>query len=371
MYPYNVEKKGVGMTAADLEGKVITVLGPVEPWALGIALPHEHILADMTAYFVEPMEATEKKMAYANVSIENLHWIHTHLMGNRDDLIMSDENCAIDELMRFKKAGGGAVVDMSCIGLGRDPLGLNRIARATGLHIIMGAGYYVACSHPADLKEKNEQEIAEGIVHEILLGVGDTGVRAGIIGEVGCSMPLDDGERKVLRASAVAQRRTGVAINIHPSRSDELLLESIEILKKSGADLSRVVISHAGHFGFSEETIRKAARDGCYLEFDTFGHPALPVECFKHEERLLEMPSDVQRIYHIRDLIEEGFLDKILISQDCCFKHKYVKYGGYGYAHILEHIVPWMKQRCITDEQIHTMLVENPKRVLTLKKMRK
>ena len=112
--------------------------------------------------------------------------------------------------------------------------------------------------------------------------------------------------------------------------------------------------------------IRKIAGAGCFIEFDTFGHPALPVECFTHEDVLLEMPSDVERIYYIRELIEEGFLDRILVSQDCCFKHKYVRYGGYGYAHIIEHIMPWMRQRGITEDQIHTIAVENPKRILTL-----
>lgn len=348
----------------NVEGRALTVLGPVDTESLGITLSHEHILTDVTALFTVPEEATGRRMAYEHVSIENLYWIHTHLMGNKDDLLMNNEELAIDEVMRFKRAGGDTIIEMSCVGLGRDPLGLRRISRATGLNIIMGAGYYIGCSHPEELKEKSEDEIADEIVKDIMLGVGDTGVRAGIIGEIGCSMPLIEGERKVLRASAVAQRRTGASINVHPSRSDELLLEIKEILEKSGADLGRVIISHAGHFGYSEETIRELADSGCYIEFDTFGHPALPIECFSHEERLLEMPSDVQRIYHIIELIKKGYLEQILLSQDCCFKHKYVKYGGFGYAHINEHITPWMKQRGVTDEQIHTMVVDNPKNVL-------
>ena len=352
------------MTSNDIEGKVLTVLGLVDAETLGITLSHEHILADISAYFVEPQEATEKRMAYAPVSIENLGWIYTHLMGNKDDLNMSDEELAIDEVMRFKKTGGGTIIEMSCIGLGRDPVGLKRISLTTGLNVIMGAGYYVECSHPEELSKMSEEGIGQVMVRDILNGVGDTGIHAGIIGELGCSLPLSDGERKVLRASAYAQRKTGAAINIHPSRSDKTLLEIKMILLDAGADLHRVIISHAGHFGYKEETIKELADTGCYIEFDTFGHPALPIECFTDEERLLEMPSDVQRIYHIIELIEEGYLEQILLSQDCCFIHKYVKYGGFGYAHITEHIIPCMKQRGITEEQIHTMVVENPKDVL-------
>ena len=359
---------GLFMKRSDIEGKALTVLGLVNPEDLGITLAHEHILLDITALFSEPEEATERRMAYEPVSVENLNWVYTHMMRNKDDLLMSDEELAIEELMRFKKVGGDTVVEVSCNGLGRDPMGLKRIARATGLNIVMGAGYYIGCSQPEYLKKRSEDEIAEEIVRDIFVGVRDTGIHCGIIGEIGCSMPLEEGERKVLRASALAQRRTGASINIHPSRSDELLLESVEILEKSGVDLNRVIISHAHHFGFKKNTLIKLMKAGCNISFDTFGHPALPVECFKHEKRLLEMPCDVQRIYRIREFVNEGFVDRILISQDCCFKHKYVKYGGFGYAHIIEHIIPWMKQRDITEEQINAITVENPKRVLTFVK---
>jgi phosphotriesterase-related protein len=354
------------MLGSEARGKALTVLGPVEVDSLGITLPHEHVLMDITAYFAEPKEATERRLAYQPVSMENLHWVCTHMMSNRDDLIMDDEELAIRELMRFKKAGGDTIVDMSCIGMGRDPQGLQRVSRATGLNIIMGTGYYVGRSHPPELKNMSTEQIADAIVKDITVGVGRSGIRAGIIGETGCSFPLEDGEKKVLRASARAQRETGVAVNVHPSRDDRSLMEIISILDEGGADLRRVVISHVGHFGFTDETLVQLAKAGCYLEFDTFGHPALPVEAFEAERRLLEMPSDAQRIYHLRRFIELGYIDQILISQDCCFKHKYVAYGGFGYAHILEHIIPWMRDRGITAEQINRMVVHNPKRVLEI-----
>ena len=349
------------------KGKIITVLGAIDSSEIGITLPHEHILMDLSAYFSEPDETTEKKMAYEKVSLNNLHWIHTHLMGNQDDVVLNDEKLAADELLRFKKSGGKTVVELSCVGLGRDPLGLKRIAIETGLNIVMGAGYYVGCSHPENIRKMDAEEIADEIVKDITIGVGQTGVRAGIIGEIGCSHPFEDAERKIVLASAIAQKATGVAINIHPSRHDESLIEIINILERGGANLQRTVISHLGHFGYSAETIEEVAKAGCYLEFDTFGHPALPVDTFKSGEgRLLEMPSEVQRINHIKTLIEKGYAEKILISQDCCFKHKLTNYGGYGYAHILEHIVPWMQERGITDQQIELFLIRNPEKMLRI-----
>ena len=131
--------------------------------------------------------------------------------------------------------------------------------------------------------------------------------------------------------------------------------------------MERVVISHAEHFPFSDETLFKVLDEGCFLEFDTFGHPALPIETFKEEGKLLEMPSDAARIYRLRMYIKKGFVDKLLMSQDCCFKHKYIEYGGYGYAHILRDVVRWMRQREIKDEDINKILINNPKKILEIK----
>ena len=351
------------MNQGELTGKVQTVLGIIDADSLGVTLPHEHLLFDFSATFVEPTEASERGLAHQPLTLENLYWVQLHRSNNADNLKLTDEQLAIKEALLYKWAGGDTIVELTSIGIARDPLGLARIARATGLNVIMGSGYYTGLSHPPELATKTEKEITEEIVRDIMVGVGDTRVRAGIIGEVGCSIPLEDNERKVLRASAAAQRRTGAAINIHPSCSNDIVLEIIKILGDAGADLSRTVISHInGFFQFSPATCRKIADAGCYIEFDTFGHPVLPM--ITTEGRLLGRRSEVDRINEIKCLIDEGYLNHILISQDICFKHCYVTYGGAGYAHILRNLMPWMRLGGISDKQIHTMMVENPKRVL-------
>jgi phosphotriesterase-related protein len=238
----------------------------------------------------------------------------------------------------------------------------------------MATGYFLASSHPPELATKTEEEITQEMVRDITVGVGDTGVRAGII-KLGLGMPWEDSERKVMRACAAAQQRTGVAINIHPSWSDELVLETIKILGDAGADLSRIVISHLDGicYPFSPATIRKIADAGCYIEFDTFGHPVLPFlpssttpgRVITTEGRLIGRRSEVDRINAIKCLIDDGYLNHILISHDIGYKHCYATCGGAGYAHILRNLVPWMRLAGISDEQIHTMMVENPKRVLS------
>ena len=352
------------MRQGELTGKAQTVLGLIDADSLGVTMAHEHVFSDASAYFVEPTEAGDKKLAHEPVRLDNLRWVRNHCMSNVDNMQLTDEQLAIKEIMLFKMAGGGTVVDMTCIGLHRDPLGLVRVSKATGVNIIMGAGYYVALSHPPELADMSEEEIAEGIVRDIMVGVGDTGVRAGIIGEIGCSLPLEDSERRVLRACAIAQRRTGAAINIHPSPSDDLALEIIKILDDAGADLGHTVISHVHPWSFSLTTLHTLADAGCYIEYDNFGQEVAEIRPL-YFGRLLDFSSPVRRIEDIMQLIADGYLNHILVSQDVCFKFNLVTYGGCGYAHILRDIVPFMRHKGMSDEQINTLLVENPKRALT------
>ncbi len=356
------------MRQGELTGKVQTVLGTIDADSLGVTLPHEHLLLDGPRFFVEPTEANEKRLAHQPITLENLYWVKLHAFNHADNLKLTDEQLAIKEALLYKWAGGDTIVELTPIGLCRDPLGLARIARATGLNVVMGSGYYIGLSHPPELATKTEEEITEEIVRDIMVGVGDTGVHAGIIGEIGCSTPLEDSERKVLRASATAQRRTGAALNIHPTMSEYGVLEIIKILGDAGADLSRTVISHQENLGINTRTTiyRKLVDAGCYIEFDTLGFAVVPLLTAWTAGRLVGKRSEVDRINEIKRLIDEGYLNHILISQDVGMKICYVTYGGAGYAHILRDIVPWMRLAGISDEQIHTMMVENPKRVLPL-----
>ncbi|UCB46771.1 MAG: TatD family hydrolase [Spirochaetota bacterium] len=349
---------------SDLAGKAQTVFGLIDPESLGITLPHEHLLMDLTkGCFIEPDTASERALAHQPVRMENLYWLHTHWINNVDNMQFLDLELAIKEAHLFKRAGGDTIVEVSNIGLSRDPQGLVSISRATGLNIIMGAGYYVGSSYPPDIAEKSEKEIAQSIVREITVGVDNTGIRAGIIGEIGCSKPLEADEKKVLRACAIAQQQTGAPLSIHPSPDDELVHEIVKILQEAEADMTHTVICHCDIFGLAPDTLDTIADAGCFLEYDNFGQPAGVI--FVFQDRLIETPSDVQRINAIIGLIDKGYLDQILISSDHCYKQLFVTYGGYGYAHVVREVAPWMKLKGMSDEQIHTIMVENPKRFLT------
>src|SRR6267142_6257817 len=168
-----------------LSGQVQTVLGSIGADEIGVTLPHEHLLIDFQVMFVEPTAPRDRERSREPVSLANLGWVRQNFNANLDNLRLVDEQVAQDEILLFKDAGGRTVVDPTPRTLARDPLALARMARATGLHVVIGAGYYVAASHPPDMDRRTVNELAREMIADVTSGVGDTGIRAGLIGEIG------------------------------------------------------------------------------------------------------------------------------------------------------------------------------------------
>lgn len=349
------------MDRVKLKGKIQTVLGLIEPGELGITLPHEHLVSDGSCWFVEPASATEKAMAHHPVTLDLLWWVRYHLFQNLDDMLLLDEEEAVREAMDFKREGGHSIVEMSNLGLGRDPGALARISRATGLNVIMGSGYYLAVSHPPDMDDRSEEQITDEIVEDVMAGTKTGGIRAGLIGEIGCSWPLADNERKSLRAAARAQKLTGAHLNVHPGQHEEAARQIVAILEEAGADLSRTTIDHIDRAVREPKNRLELARSGCYLEYDLFGREGY----YPMKHRMIDLPNDHQRINEIMELMGAGHLNQILISQDIWNKIQRRTYGGWGYGHLLRNTVPVMRAKGLSDHEIHTMMVENPKRAFT------
>lgn len=345
-------------------GMVQTVLGAVHPDDLGVTLMHDHLLVDLTYNLKPPAEAFLRDIFYKPVSLETIGYLKYYGLANRDNAQLLDVDTAIEEVGLYKQHGGSSIVDPTNIGISRDPVSLARIARAAGLNIIMGSSYYVSQSHPTDMSDRTEDDIFAQIVADVTVGVDGTGIRSGIIGEVGCSFPLSDNELKVVRASGRAQRATGAPLYIHPGRDETSPFKIITALRDVGADLSRTVICHVERTVFAKEAFKAIADAGCYLEWDLFGNE----QSMYVLNLAIDMPSDAARMDDIAWMIAQGFGDKIVVSHDICAKTQLLRYGGFGYAYILSAIVPRMRRRGFTEESIHRILVDNPSRVLSFVK---
>jgi phosphotriesterase-related protein len=334
------------------------VLGPIAGEAMGITLPHEHLLIDFEVMFKEPANGGERGLARQPVSLANLGWVRHNFSSNRDNLQLLDEAVARDEALLFKHAGGQTFVDPTNRGLARDPLALARVARATGLNIIMGSGYYVAAAHPPDMDRRTADDIARELVTDLTEGVDGTGVRAGFIGEIGTTWPWTDNEKKVLRASVAAQRETGAALMIHPGRHERLPLAIVDFIRKEGADLDRTIMCHIERTIADPAVLLELAATGVRLEYDLFG---LETSYYPYNPAF-DMPNDGERMRQILLLIERGHLDQILMSHDIAYKHCLTKWGGFGYHHLLVNVIPRLRAKGADDKTVQTLLIDNPRR---------
>ena len=182
-------------------------------------------------------------------------------------------------------------------------------------------------------------------------------MRSGFIGEIGNFWPTNPNTIKVLQASAHAALETGAVVLIHPGFDPDSPPAIIETLTGAGLDPSRIIMGHLDLVPHDFAWLKDLAQSGCYMEWDIFGW----------EDTMAPMPlsSDVESMGNIEYAISEGFGDKILVAHDVCTKMQYTKYGGKGYAHILENIVPRMRKRGFTEESIQSILVGNPKNAVT------
>jgi phosphotriesterase-related protein len=340
----------------------MTVGGQVAVADLGIALPHEHLLIHIPD-FIDLDEETLRGRQNEPVTLENLGWVRQHWTYSRDNLRMTSEPLATAEIARFAAAGGSTVVDVTVPGLGRDPEALARISRATGLHIVMACGAYVAKSHPAWVRDATESQLADVFIAEARDGVGVTRIRPGII-KIGCTWPLDPNEEKALHAAAYAQQRTGLSISLHPGRNRAAPLHIAKILADHGADLRRVVMGHLDGRVQDLDGLRQLGALGLFLELDVFGMETsyFPVPGVTGLDGL----SDAQRLALVRGLIDAGLGSQVLVSHDIGTKHRLAAYGGHGFDHLLSNVIPWMRQKGFTDDEIDMVFIRNPGRALAV-----
>jgi len=339
------------------------VLGPIEPDAVGQTLTHEHIHMDYRNCFVHPTNKDhEKKSKQPEITLGNLGYVRQNPYSHVYNLSFGDEDVAtmIEEVAEYKRLGGDTIVEVTTTGIEPDYEFLKQVSQATGVHIVCSTGYYLGHTLPEDVLNASVDALVEEMVHD--LKIGRNGIKAGCIGEIGCQYPIADCERKSLIAAAKAQALVGCPLIIHPGRDEASPFEIVDILKTAGADLSKTVMSHLDRtfISGSGKLLEYAGSNPTYVEFDLFG-----IEVSHYQNNLqFDFPSDAQRIQEIKLLIEHGYEDRVVIAHDVHTRHRLLKYGGHGYGHILENIVPKMMQRGFTKEVVRKILVDNPKRWL-------
>jgi phosphotriesterase-related protein len=310
-------------------GQAVTVGGPVDPATLGVTLPHEHTAISL--------------------------W---HIPDRWDYWELTrDEPLIVEELGRFRAAGGATLVDLTLPGVGRDPAWLARISKATGLGIVMGCGWYRGAYYPAEARidRRSVDDLADELIGEATNGVGETGIRPGIIGEIGTDKPWVSAlEERVHRAAGRASRRAGLALTTHAVMSD-VGLAQLRIFEEEGADPARVVIGHADSYPSLDYYLGIVGR-GASVEFDFLGMSFTPQE--RHGVgRIVEL---------LCELLQRGHVERVLLSQDVCHNSQLKRYEGNGYVYLAETFLPRLRTAGVSEAEIETMTMANPRRLLTI-----
>lgn len=336
-----------------------TVTGDVDADDLGPTLIHEHIICSVLCYW-EPEVAPA--IAAKKIDLLSLSDIRRHPFAARSNLILDDVETAVDEISKLSAVGGWGVIDATSHGLGRDARAVQLVSEQSGVRVVLGCGYYIRSSHPPGVDERSVPQLAEEMERDILEGIDGTGVRAGVIGEIGAgSYPMDPVERRVMQAAARAQAATGAGMVVHPAPGEASAFEVAKVLDAAGASMDKVVMSHIDErLRGSRTSLRRLADYGCLLGFDTFGR-----EIF-YAGRSRQHPSDAERIQGILDLLDMGLGDRIGLSQDICLRHELSSFGGHGYAHVLMNIVPRLLDAGVPSSAIDQMLVLTPRRFASL-----
>ncbi|AQU66321.1 phosphotriesterase family protein [Streptomyces niveus] len=255
------------------------------------------------------------------------------------------------ELAELREEYGlGLVVELTCRGMGRGPHALARISEESGVPVVAATGWYYEPFHPAEVDGADVGELTAALVREIHDGFGDTGIRPGVLGEIGSHGDVPSGpETRVLLASAHAAVATGLSVATHAQLGHGGRAQ-LELLTGAGLPPHRVSVGHQDLLD-APAVHRELAASGAYVAFDTVGKESYQ--------------SDTTRLRLLLALVEAGHADRVLLSCDIS-RHAYLRSeGGQGYGHLFRSFLPRVRAAGVDEDLIDLMTRRNPLRFLT------
>ncbi|MBE6910952.1 MAG: hypothetical protein E7473_00325 [Ruminococcaceae bacterium] len=338
--------------------KIETVLGPVDSDKLGVIAPHEHFFIDTTFEAQTPNTEEEKILFKQPVGINNIDVLRRNPFLVRDNMVVDDMETIVYEVNRFKKAGGNTIVDLTNIGIKRDLKRIQEVSRRTGVNVIAGCGLYTGLTIPKPYSEMNSDELARWMIKEIKEGDEETGIKPGVIGEIGTSETVEPLEAISLRAVAWANLETKLPIYIHTYPWSRASLDAIKILTAEGVRPDQICICHLD-VEFDTEYLNLVFDTGAYAMFDNFGKEYY----FTAKDAVFSggpFETDLDRVRMIIRMIKEGHTDRLMLATDVCLKSLLHSFGGWSFDHIFTNIVPMMENEGISLEDIDTIINKNP-----------
>ncbi|MFJ9705782.1 phosphotriesterase [Streptomyces sp. NPDC101234] len=314
-------------------GQVETVRGPVQVDDLGVTLMHEHVF----------------------VLSEEIRRNYPQLWDEKQRV-----EDAVRRLRALTERGVRTIVDPTVLGLGRDVERVARINAEVDLNIIVATGLYTYRDVPFFFHFTGPGTMFDGpepmvdmFVRDITEGIAETGIKAAFL-KCAIEDELSPGVERAMNAVAEAHKRTGVPITVHTSAPHRSGLVAQEIFRREGVDLSRVVIGHSGDTA-DLDYLHKLIDNGSLLGMDRFGVDVL-------------LPGD-QRVATVAQLTAEGYADRLVLAQDASCHIDWFPPGlreeiapNWHFNHIHDDVLPALREAGVSEEQLTTMLVDNPRR---------
>lgn len=296
-----------------------TVTGNIEASQLGKVFMHEHLYADLSG------------------------------VRHDEDSVMTDVNEIVQELQAATADGIKTIVDVSCLGMGRDPRKLQAVSKAANVNVVAATGYYLAAYYPESVAAETDQEIADRFIADIEKGMDGTDIKAGIIGEIATGKnEFTEDNKKVFRAAAKAHRKTGVPVTTHCS-AGTMAYEQAMFLINEGVDRKKLIIGHLDLLD-DRAALMKVLQTGVTVGFDTIG---------KNGYR-----SNESRVANLVYLIEQGYVNQIILSEDISRKSYYQSRGGHGYGYLTQVFLPELRANGVSETNIEQLLIKNPAAIL-------
>ena len=281
-------------------------------------------------------------------------YAHEHIPIDRseviedEDALLDSQGLVIKELKELYNKGVRNIVEATCRGIGRNVAYAQKVATETGINIVQATGWYQSAFLPIEVYQLSVTQLAEMMIKDITIGIKNTDIKAGIIGEIATTKNRwTEQEEKVFNAAVIASKETHTPIMTHTSIGT-LGHEQVEFFQKKHANLSKIIIGHVDLTG-NPNYVLEMLKTGINVEIDTIGKN--------------NYMSDAKRVEIIKAAQDAGFTDQIVMSMDITRKSHLKANGGIGYAYLLDSFIPELKAGGVTEGFINKMLVENPQRI--------
>lgn len=295
-----------------------TVLGDIKKEELGTTLAHEHFIVDLNRI---------RKDGYS---------------------FIQDVDEVVPEIHKAMDQGIQAAFEVTTNDMGRDVRKLKQISEKTGLKIVCSTGFYLASYHPEWMNEATKEDVAKIYIKDLCEGIDGSDIKAGLIAEIASSPKAFEGnEKKILEAAGIASKRTGFAVSTHTGRFTAV--ETIETLLKEGVDPDKIIIGHQDLIDDSDYHI-SLLKYGVNIAFDTCGKVAYM--------------ADEIRAKNARKIVEAGYGDHLVLSNDISRHTYFTAFDGPGYLAVMGSVVPLMRKEGLSEDMIRKFLIDNPARIV-------